>query len=260
MKGTTKTRTQRRMEKRQAIILLVLVLAVSLASFTLGVMVGRRGAERDLAQRMLQTEKVLVAEIPPHATVPAAVAEAAPASEDAPSAVPTEEKKLSFYDDLAKDTVPLGSGINLAPAEDQPKTETAVRPPVDLPDKPIVEKEPPPAEKNQVAAVKETKKTGCESGGSHCGTAENVSSWQSCGADRVLQFGRGCHRFERKNAETGLSGVRSRGRPCRKRFVVPGTDRTLPGCRSGKNGSKTVARPGADRWVRRPSVAVGKEG
>ncbi len=44
------------MEKRQALILLILVLAVSLASFTLGVIVGRRGAERDLAQKYQQTE------------------------------------------------------------------------------------------------------------------------------------------------------------------------------------------------------------
>ncbi len=35
------SRTQRRMEKKQALVLLALVLGVSLVSFTLGVMVGK---------------------------------------------------------------------------------------------------------------------------------------------------------------------------------------------------------------------------
>jgi len=137
MKGTSKTRMQRRMEKRQAVILLVLVLVVSLASFTLGVIVGRRGAERDLAQKFQQTEKVLVAQTPPPASssTPAAVVPQPTAPQPVEPA--PAEPKLSFYDDLAKETAPLGSGINLAPVEKE-EAVAVLQPPIDLPDQPIV--------------------------------------------------------------------------------------------------------------------------
>lgn len=134
------------MEKRQAVILLVLVLVVSLASFTLGVIVGRRGAERDLAQKFQQTERVLVT----HAPTPASAPETLPVTEPdsgegtggSTGETATEETKLTFYDDLAKETAPLGSGINLAPVEEK-KGKMAVKPPIDLPDQPIVKKEAP---------------------------------------------------------------------------------------------------------------------
>jgi cell division septation protein DedD len=148
MKGASKTRTQRRMEKRQAVILLVLVLAVSLASFTLGVIVGRRGAERDLAQKQRHVEKVLVAPVP----VPTTPSVTPPAEKKQPVSVSEEKKetpKLSFYDDLGKETVPLGSGINLPPAEEKPTK--AAQPPIDLPDHPIaVKKETPVTRKAEV--------------------------------------------------------------------------------------------------------------
>ncbi len=135
--GTQKTRTQRRMEKRQAVILLVLVLAVSLASFTLGVIVGRRGAERDLAQKASHAEKVLVAQLPA-ATPPKAVSPSPKVAPDVTEQVVKDEPKLSFYDDLGKETVPLGSGINLPPAEE--KVAEPAKPPIDLPAQPIVKK------------------------------------------------------------------------------------------------------------------------
>ncbi len=153
--ATLKTRTQRRMEKRQAVILLVLVLIVSLASFTLGVIVGRRGAERDLAQKIQQTEKVLVAQTasPVVSPMPAPTTEQ---QVNIPSVKPESEKtQLSFYDDLAKETAsetaPLGSGINLAPVEKQGVSEVA-QPPIDLPDQPIVKK----TTKDIAASVKDT--------------------------------------------------------------------------------------------------------
>ena len=144
MNTTTKTRTQRRMEKKQTLILLVLVLAVSLASFFLGAVVGRQGAERELAQKQQAAEKILVTPAPKAAaeTVPPAVVEQqAPAEKMVEQA--EEETKLTFYDNLAKDEkVPLGSGINLPP---QPKAEKqpAVKPPIDLPDLPVVKKQVP---------------------------------------------------------------------------------------------------------------------
>lgn len=112
----TKTRTQRRMERKQALILLVLVLAVSLSSFTLGVIVGRRGAERDMAQRFAEPRRIMVAEAP----IPQAGSEVtAPAESES-----AEEEKLTFYDNLSRgETVPLGSGINLPPKVEQPAIE-----------------------------------------------------------------------------------------------------------------------------------------
>ncbi len=139
------------MEKRQAVILLVLVLVVSLASFTLGVIVGRRGAERDLAQKVQQTEKVLVAQTPPPASMSTPAATPPQESPIQPVEPAAAEQKLSFYDDLAKETVPLGSGINLAPVEKQ-ETAKVVQPPIELPDQPIVKKQA----KESPAAVKTT--------------------------------------------------------------------------------------------------------
>ena len=139
MKGTSQTRTQRRMEKRQAVILLVLVLVVSLASFTLGVIVGRRGGERDLAQQIQQTEKILVAQTPPPGSVPTPTIDMSQNTATQITDPVITEPKLSFYDDLSKNTAPLGSGINLAPVE-KPETTTVVTPPIDLPDQPIVKK------------------------------------------------------------------------------------------------------------------------
>ena len=141
----TKTRTQRRMERKQALTLLVLVLIVSLASFTLGVIVGRRGAERDLAQQTAEPRRIMVAEVPK----PQSVA-GQPAREEAPA----EEDKLTFYDNLSRgEAAPLGSGINLPPEEpkpviDKPRIESA----------PVVSKVPAAVAKvAPVAAVPQAK-------------------------------------------------------------------------------------------------------
>lgn len=181
--ATQKTRTQRRMEKRQAVILLVLVLAVSLASFALGVIVGRRGAERDLAQKATQIEKVLVTQAP--IAAPPAVNSAPEKTPVTPAAEENqEEQKLSFYDDLSKETVPLGSGINLPPEEK--KATESVQPPIDLPDQPIVKKTvakvEKPIEKKETPAV-ETESTSTElpkvdANGSH---AVQIGSFGSAG-------------------------------------------------------------------------------
>ncbi len=139
MKSATKTRTQRRMEKKQTLLLLMLVLVVSLASFTLGVIVGHRGVERDLVQKQQAAEKILMAQ-PPAAVSPVIdnvedVAENPVAGQAAGE--PREEIKLTFYDQLAKEKgVPLGSGINLPPQP--PPSEKEAVPPISLPDQPIV--------------------------------------------------------------------------------------------------------------------------
>lgn len=148
----TKTRTQRRMEKRQAIILLILVLAVSLASFTLGVIVGRRGAERDLAQQLRETEKVLVAPAPESVSPPVSEepAEKQVVAEEPPKQE-AETSQLSFYEDLAKDEAPLGSGINLPPEAEDPPAEL----PQDLPDQPQAEPATAAQESADLAATEE---------------------------------------------------------------------------------------------------------
>ena len=151
MNATTKTRTQRRMEKKQTLILLILVLAVSLASFFLGAVVGRQGAERELAQKQQAAERILVTPAPESAAEPVAETadeESAAEAEKQPAAAAEEETKLTFYDNLAKEEkVPLGSGINLPP---QPKAE---KPPIALPEQPIVKKELPVAAKVETPAV-----------------------------------------------------------------------------------------------------------
>lgn len=91
------SRSQRRMEKKQALILLALVLGVSLISFTLGVMVGKG------------SEQAPVAAAPTPERLPV------PPPQDPPATVPAP---LTFYETLPSgEQPPLGSGINLPPKE-----------------------------------------------------------------------------------------------------------------------------------------------
>lgn len=138
MQTMTKSRIQRRLEKKQAIFLLALVLVVSLFSFVFGIMVGRRGAERDyLAQLKQQQDAVQVVQTPvvrsapEPESVPAIESEAAPPPAESQSVDPP---KLTFYEDLSRDAAPLGSGINRQP---QPPV-AASEPPLNLPEQPVM--------------------------------------------------------------------------------------------------------------------------
>lgn len=103
------SRTQRRIERRQAVLLIILVLAVTGVSFFLGVLVGQSGSLSAFGRRA-ESPRLPVAQIAPP-PLPAAVT------------VPAGPQKMTFYDDLPKgNSAPLGSGINL------PKT-TYVPPP-----------------------------------------------------------------------------------------------------------------------------------
>jgi len=117
------SRTQRRFERRQRLVMLILVAAVTAASFFLGVMVGERGrgpgsgGPDDLAYQ--------------------------PAVQIAPPPLPAGQyaapQKLTFYDDLPKgNAAPLGSGINL------PKTSYAPPPPTTTPPSPPPSPPSPP--------------------------------------------------------------------------------------------------------------------
>jgi cell division septation protein DedD len=213
------------MEKRQAVVLLVLVLAVSLASFALGVIVGRRGAERDLAQKVSHAEKVLVAQVPV-ATPPETVSPRPKVAPDVTEQADKDEPKLSFYDDLGKETVPLGSGINLPPAEE--KAAEPVQPPIDLPAQPIVKKKIAAVEKpiekeiEPKAVVAEQSLTGMPkvaAGGSHAVQIGSFGTASDAVALKKKMLGKGYPAFV-VEADLGKKGLWYRVR------IGPYTDAT----------------------------------
>jgi DedD protein len=103
------------MEKKQALILLVLVLGVSLASFSLGVMVGRSGSRTPAADPGASPVRLPVAQEAPNASGDSATGT---------SGAEKPAEKLTFYDTLPKgDQSPLGSGINLPPKNEEPKPQ-----------------------------------------------------------------------------------------------------------------------------------------
>jgi len=99
-----KTRARKSQEYKQVIGLLVLVLAVSAVSFSLGVVVGKRNVPK-VADQNASGQRKAVAEVSQKEKI-----EASP--EDAPKV------NLTFYDTLPKgEETPLGSGINPPPEE-----------------------------------------------------------------------------------------------------------------------------------------------
>lgn len=114
---TGTTRTQRRMERKQAMLLLLMVVAVSLVSFALGVMVGQSGTAE--VARNGSGSKEVVKKLPPPDPVPAEQEIAG-----------KNDANLTFYEMLPKsEKSPLGSGINL-PSE-QKKDPAEVEPPAE---------------------------------------------------------------------------------------------------------------------------------
>jgi cell division septation protein DedD len=136
MNRSVVSRSQRRLEKKQAVLLLALVLAAALASFALGVMVGRAGSR--------------AAPEPPPAAAPVRLPVAPPGPEGATGSSGAQKGgDLTFYDSLPSGAqAPLGSGINLPP-KGEAKVSIPVSPP---PPDPAT---PPPAQA-AVAANAET--------------------------------------------------------------------------------------------------------
>lgn len=103
------TRSQRRVERKQVVLIVVLVLAVAGISFYLGVQFGQRnvalsGVAADIEKPKLP---IVTTVVPPPPPVPEVTAE-----------------KLTFYDNLPKgNQAPLGSGINLPPEQEKPVLE-----------------------------------------------------------------------------------------------------------------------------------------
>ncbi|MBN2429229.1 MAG: SPOR domain-containing protein [Deltaproteobacteria bacterium] len=129
------SRTKRRMEKRHAVLMLALVLVVSLISFGLGIMVGKRGTPP-----VVQKEQAPLVTRLPIVPEPAPTKEAAPAPQ---SSQPESKQQLTFYETLKEvKKQPLGTGINLPPQPDE-KEEKPAAPPVEM--KPAVQSSPPVA-------------------------------------------------------------------------------------------------------------------
>ncbi|HKK00661.1 MAG TPA: SPOR domain-containing protein [Desulfuromonadales bacterium] len=139
------SRTQRRMEKKQALVLLVLIVAVALASFALGVMVGRGSRSAPEQVAAAPTHLPIKAPGVTSSEAPAAAAgqpvekpaQATPSEPATPSAAAPPKKAasasagnhLTFYDTLPKgQQPPLGSGINLPPGSaEKPAPAPAVK-------------------------------------------------------------------------------------------------------------------------------------
>jgi len=134
------SRTQRRMEKKHAILLVVLLLGISLVSFFLGIMVGR-GSSGTVASPTESVTPPLPVPPPLAESLPAAAPPSAPVPPAAPDVEDGADKPaLTFYEALPKgEQPPLGSGINLPPPEKPKKSEAAVakteplRPPPPVP-------------------------------------------------------------------------------------------------------------------------------
>lgn len=110
------TRTQRRVERKQLLLIVILILAVAGVSFTLGVKFGQKGGPLpgfDSARPKLPMVTQVVPPPPP-----------------ATDTSPEKPQQLTFYDNLPKgNQAPLGSGINLPPEEHKPAP--AARPKVE---------------------------------------------------------------------------------------------------------------------------------
>ena len=132
------TRTQRRVERKQIVLIIILILAVAGASFALGVMFGQRSkVGSSLAADTEKPKLPVVTQVVPPPPPP--VAEGATEKQD----------KLTFYDNLPKgNQAPLGSGINLPPEEQKPVTEaksTELAKPAAAPVTPSAKPAPHPA-------------------------------------------------------------------------------------------------------------------
>lgn len=126
MVQTVVTRSQRRLERKQVVVIVALILAVAGVSFSLGVLFGQSGASLSGFSASAEKPKLpmVTKVVPPPPPVPETVPE-----------------KLTFYDNLPKgNQAPLGSGINLPPEQEKvaPEvTKKAVAKPARLPSKPL---------------------------------------------------------------------------------------------------------------------------
>jgi len=100
------SRSQRRIERKQLVLAVILILAVAGVSFSLGVLYGKQsGTATKVADATENSGRPAVAQV-----------EAPP--KPAEEAAPDKSEQLTFYDNLPKgNQAPLGSGINLPPEQ-----------------------------------------------------------------------------------------------------------------------------------------------
>ncbi len=146
MENPNSSNTRKPVEKKHVLWLAMLVLAVSLACFFLGLMVGEQGTLPESPAVVSPPDKV-VERIParPEETEPQdgkSVAEAKPAGAVGESAKKAGESDLTFYDILPSNTQahPIGTGINV-PQEKNPK-EKPVAASTPAPSKPAMTAKP----------------------------------------------------------------------------------------------------------------------
>jgi len=130
------SRSQRRIERKQLVLAVILILAVSAVSFSLGVIYGKRSSGATGAADGTESHDIPAVaqiEVPPK-----------PAEKPAPE----KPEQLTFYDNLPKgNQAPLGSGINLPP-EQKAAAAAVVKEAADAPVRPA----PKPAPKVETKA------------------------------------------------------------------------------------------------------------
>ena len=132
------TRSQRRIERKQVVLIAVLILAVAGVSFGLGVIFGQSGGS--LPGLSADGEK-------PKLPMVINVAPPPPLPPEAASEEPKKEEKLTFYENLPKgNQAPLGSGINLPPEKKKSvtKAKKSVAKPASLSPEPLQKLVAPP--------------------------------------------------------------------------------------------------------------------
>lgn len=201
------SRSQRRMEKKQTLFMVSMLLVVGLVCFFLGVMVGKSGEQSQIAEERLPvTEPVVAAQDeaaePETAETPA---EPAPA-EEAP------DPQLTFYDTLPEGQQnALGSGINLPP---EPKTAepaaqaSSMPAPVKsaAPAKTVATKKPTPPPVLPAAPQPQVSKPAAVAGGSYLVQVAAVKQRQGAEGLRDRMLKKGYPAFV-EAADLGAKGV-----------------------------------------------------
>lgn len=104
------SRSQRRLEKKQALVLVVMGLVIALISYGLGVVVGRSGGETIVHEDIAATERIAIQPTEPN-----------PASGTLQPAEEAADPQLTFYDTLPEgNQPPMGSGINMPAQPTEP--------------------------------------------------------------------------------------------------------------------------------------------
>ncbi len=194
------SRSQRRMEKKQTLFMVSMLLVVGLVCFFLGVMVGKSGEQSQVAEERLPVKEPVVAAQDEMAEPEAAEtpAESAPAEE-------TPDPQLTFYDTLPEGQQnALGSGINLPP--EPKKTEPVAPPKSAVPAKTVATKKPTAAPALPAAEQPKFNKPAAVASGSYLVQVASVKQRQGAEGLRDRMRNKGYAAFV-EAADLGAKGV-----------------------------------------------------